>query len=54
MVRVNKILDLNLQYQPGKANVVAHVLSRKDYVNVLNTGEYPEIHVNSSKIIDWR
>jgi hypothetical protein len=34
--------NLSLQYHPGKANVVAHALSRKAYVNYLSTDELPE------------
>ncbi|KAM0911004.1 hypothetical protein ACQ4PT_013787 [Festuca glaucescens] len=37
-----KDYDMNLQYHPGKANVVADALSRKSYVNGLTTGELPE------------
>ena len=37
-----KDYDLSLQYQPGKANVVADALSRKAYVNCLSTEELPE------------
>jgi hypothetical protein len=36
-----KDYDLNLQYRPGKANVVADALSRKGYVNGLIAGELP-------------
>ena len=36
-----KDYNLNLQYHPGKANVVADALSRKGYVNGLTTGELP-------------
>ena len=37
-----KDYNLNLQYHPGKANVVADALSRKVYVNDLTKGELPE------------
>ncbi|KAK1628022.1 hypothetical protein QYE76_002337 [Lolium multiflorum] len=37
-----KDYDMNLQYHPGKANVVADALSRKSYVNGLTAGELPE------------
>ena len=37
-----KDYDLSLQYHPEKANVVAHALSRKPYVNGLTVGELPE------------
>ena len=36
-----KDYDMNLQYHPGKANVVADALSRKAYVNGLTVGELP-------------
>jgi hypothetical protein len=36
-----KDYNLNLQYHPRKANVVADALSRKGYVNVLTAGELP-------------
>jgi hypothetical protein len=36
-----KDYDMNLQYHPGKANVVADALSRKAYVNGLTAGELP-------------
>src|SRR5664279_4038278 len=36
-----KDYDLNLQYHPGKANVVADALSRKGYVNGLRAEELP-------------
>ena len=42
MVELIKDYDLNLQYHPGKANVVADALSRKSYVNGLTAGELPE------------
>jgi hypothetical protein len=34
-----KDYDMNLQYHPGKANVVANTLSRKSYVNGLTVGD---------------
>jgi hypothetical protein len=37
-----KDYDLSLQYHPGKANIVAGVLSRKAYVNFLSTEVLPE------------
>jgi hypothetical protein len=37
-----KDYDMSLQYQPGKANVVANALSRKSYVNGLTAGVLPE------------
>src|SRR3954471_4600067 len=37
-----KDYDLSLQYHPGKANVVADVLSHKVYVNGLTKGELPD------------
>jgi hypothetical protein len=37
-----KDYDMSLQYHPGKANVVADALSRKNYVNGLTAGELPE------------
>ena len=37
-----KDYDMNLQYHPGKANVVADALSCKSYVNGLTAGELPE------------
>src|SRR5215216_7569277 len=37
-----KDYDLDLQYHPGKANMVADALSRKVYVNGLTAGELPE------------
>jgi hypothetical protein len=36
-----KDYDMDLQYHPGKANVVADALSRKVYVNGLTAGELP-------------
>ena len=39
-----KDYDLNVQYHPGKANVVADALSRKSHVNVTNAeGMPPEL-----------
>ena len=37
-----KDYDMRLHYHPGKANVVADVLSRKSHVNTLMTGELPK------------
>ena len=37
-----KDYDLDLQYHPGKANIVADALSRKVYVNGLTVGELPK------------
>jgi hypothetical protein len=37
-----KDYDMNLQYHPGKANVVADALSRRSYVNGIIAGELPE------------
>jgi hypothetical protein len=37
-----KDYDMNLQYHPGKANVVADALSRRSYVNGITAGELPE------------
>src|SRR3954462_14087890 len=37
-----KDYDMNLQYHPGKANVVADALSQKVYANGLTIGELPE------------
>ena len=36
-----KDYDMNLQYHPGKANVVADALSSKVYANGISTGELP-------------
>src|SRR4051812_41147808 len=36
-----KDYDLNVQYHPGKANVVADALSRKSHVNVVNAEGMP-------------
>ena len=36
-----KDYDLNVQYHPGKANVVADALSRKSHVNVANAKDMP-------------
>jgi hypothetical protein len=36
-----KDYDMSLQYHPGKANVVADVLSHKSCVNGLTVGEFP-------------
>src|SRR4051812_15980652 len=36
-----KDYDLNVQYHPSKANVVADALSRKSHVNVANAGGMP-------------
>jgi hypothetical protein len=41
-IELTKNYDLNLQYHPGKAKVVADALSRKAYVNCLSTDELPE------------
>ena len=37
-----KDYDMKLHYHPGKANVVADALSRKNHVNTLMTGEIPK------------
>ena len=37
-----KDYDMELNYHPGKANVVADTLSRKSHVNTLMTGELPK------------
>ena len=36
-----KDYDLNVQYHPGKANVVADALSRKSHINVANVEDMP-------------
>ena len=36
-----KDYDLNVQYHPGKANVVADALSRKSHINVSNVEDMP-------------
>ena len=37
-----KDYDMKLHYHPGKANVVAHALSRKSYANTLISGGMPK------------
>ena len=37
-----KDYDMKLHYHPGKANVVADVLSRKSYANMIMTGGLPK------------
>jgi hypothetical protein len=37
-----KDYDMNLQYHPGKVNVMADALSRKVYANGITVGELPE------------
>jgi hypothetical protein len=49
-----KDYDMNLQYHPGKANVVADALSWKTYVNGLLQENYLRSCVNSLKKSDWR
>jgi hypothetical protein len=41
-LELTKDYDMSLQYHPGKANVVADALSRKNYVNGITAGELPE------------
>ena len=41
-LEIIKDYDMNLQYHPGKANVVADALSRKVYANGLTVGELSE------------
>src|SRR4051812_16401875 len=36
-----KDYDLNVQYHPGKANVIADALSRKSHINVTNAETMP-------------
>ena len=50
-LEVAKDIDLGLNYQPGKANVVAEVLSRKSYCNNLMIHQaQPSLHEEFSKL----
>jgi hypothetical protein len=47
-----KDYDLGINYHPGKANVVAHALSRRSHLNILVTRELlPEFCTEFEKLI---
>lgn len=46
-----KVYDLNIQYHPGKAHVVANALNRKSYCsNMMVREEQPELHDELEKL----